>query len=355
MANLRLKKQIIEVIDNQINANDPPCTKRTFLQLQEQGCSKQEAKEKIAAVVLGEIYDILSDGKKFDEKKYELKLKELVEDNYIFDNIVQAFGDEKDEILQAKHKVYDALYENKTTEAVRQFVLVWDKIKQWVIDEYYVIGADGIVRKPEAIDIDDKTEFRYDLYNWLQDMEMEFSNAGMFQERIQFCKDVIELFAWQEDSSDNYRTAIGEALNDMQNYSECDNLFEAWLEDEPDNPNCINIYLFCLMEREDFEKAKTIAEQYITNAPCITKNEILFIRAQEIYEAIGDHEKAMEYQNKINQCQGEYNEYVLKYASENDEPLYFGETVVKEKKIYPNEPCPCGSGKKYKQCCGKGK
>ncbi len=22
-------------------------------------------------------------------------------------------------------------------------------------------------------------------------------------------------------------------------------------------------------------------------------------------------------------------------------------------KIYPNEPCPCGSGKKYKQCCGK--
>ncbi len=23
-------------------------------------------------------------------------------------------------------------------------------------------------------------------------------------------------------------------------------------------------------------------------------------------------------------------------------------------KIYPNAPCPCGSGKKYKQCCGKG-
>ena len=23
------------------------------------------------------------------------------------------------------------------------------------------------------------------------------------------------------------------------------------------------------------------------------------------------------------------------------------------KKIYPNDPCPCGSGKKYKKCCGK--
>ena len=26
-----------------------------------------------------------------------------------------------------------------------------------------------------------------------------------------------------------------------------------------------------------------------------------------------------------------------------------------EKKIYPNDPCPCGSGKKYKKCCGRNK
>ena len=28
-------------------------------------------------------------------------------------------------------------------------------------------------------------------------------------------------------------------------------------------------------------------------------------------------------------------------------------TIHKDKKIYPNDPCPCGSGKKYKKCCGK--
>ncbi|HIU03829.1 MAG TPA: preprotein translocase subunit SecA [Candidatus Onthocola gallistercoris] len=27
----------------------------------------------------------------------------------------------------------------------------------------------------------------------------------------------------------------------------------------------------------------------------------------------------------------------------------------KEGKVYPNDPCPCGSGKKYKQCCGRNK
>ena len=28
-------------------------------------------------------------------------------------------------------------------------------------------------------------------------------------------------------------------------------------------------------------------------------------------------------------------------------------TIKKEKKVGRNDPCPCGSGKKYKQCCGK--
>lgn len=28
-------------------------------------------------------------------------------------------------------------------------------------------------------------------------------------------------------------------------------------------------------------------------------------------------------------------------------------TIVKEKKVGRNDPCPCGSGKKYKFCCGR--
>ena len=32
-------------------------------------------------------------------------------------------------------------------------------------------------------------------------------------------------------------------------------------------------------------------------------------------------------------------------------------TIVNEgkvtKKVYPNDPCPCGSGKKFKKCCGR--
>ncbi len=28
-------------------------------------------------------------------------------------------------------------------------------------------------------------------------------------------------------------------------------------------------------------------------------------------------------------------------------------TIVKAPRVYPNDPCPCGSGKKYKKCCGR--
>ena len=30
-----------------------------------------------------------------------------------------------------------------------------------------------------------------------------------------------------------------------------------------------------------------------------------------------------------------------------------GKAVKSERKKYSNDPCSCGSGKKYKKCCGK--
>ncbi|OLS01848.1 preprotein translocase subunit SecA [Tissierella creatinophila] len=42
---------------------------------------------------------------------------------------------------------------------------------------------------------------------------------------------------------------------------------------------------------------------------------------------------------------------VAKPTSSNREEV--NKTIVKNKKIGRNDPCPCGSGKKYKKCCGK--
>ena len=40
-------------------------------------------------------------------------------------------------------------------------------------------------------------------------------------------------------------------------------------------------------------------------------------------------------------------------ATNKDESLAKAPTKRENEKVYPNDPCPCGSGKKYKQCCGR--
>ena len=47
-------------------------------------------------------------------------------------------------------------------------------------------------------------------------------------------------------------------------------------------------------------------------------------------------------------------EEVAKVTGTNkDESLAKAPKKREEDKVYPNDPCPCGSGKKYKQCCGR--
>ena len=47
-------------------------------------------------------------------------------------------------------------------------------------------------------------------------------------------------------------------------------------------------------------------------------------------------------------------EQVAKVTGTNkDESAARGPKKRDAAKIYPNDPCPCGSGKKYKQCCGR--
>ena len=45
------------------------------------------------------------------------------------------------------------------------------------------------------------------------------------------------------------------------------------------------------------------------------------------------------------------------FSEEEQKKLYKEQkestTVRKEKKVGRNDPCPCGSGKKYKKCCGR--
>lgn len=46
-------------------------------------------------------------------------------------------------------------------------------------------------------------------------------------------------------------------------------------------------------------------------------------------------------------------EQVAQVTGTNKDEAAKGPVRRAEGKVYPNDPCPCGSGKKYKQCCGR--
>ena len=75
----RLKKLIIQVVNNQLRANNPPETKETLDRLISEGYSKEEAKELIASVVATHIYTILKEQTMFNEALYVRQLKQLPE------------------------------------------------------------------------------------------------------------------------------------------------------------------------------------------------------------------------------------------------------------------------------------
>ena len=73
-----------------------------------------------------------------------------------------------------------------------------------------------------------------------------------------------------------------------------------------------------------------------------------------------EYDKELLYKNMVEaQAEWLYNlpQWDALLTAERRKELYREQkksnTIVKEKKVGRNEPCPCGSGKKYKFCCGK--
>ena len=75
--NPRLKAYILGVVDNQINGNDPPAAKATFKRLKKADYTSQQAKEKIAGVLIEHIYYVRKDNVPMDVEKYVRDLEGL--------------------------------------------------------------------------------------------------------------------------------------------------------------------------------------------------------------------------------------------------------------------------------------
>ena len=75
--NPHLKAAILEVVENQLQADDPPETRQTLERLLSEGFSEEEARELIGCVVSSEIFDILKKQEPFNPERFARALHKL--------------------------------------------------------------------------------------------------------------------------------------------------------------------------------------------------------------------------------------------------------------------------------------
>ena len=73
----RLQQAITEVIQTQIRDGSPPETKDTLKRLMHEGFSEHQALQLIGHVVAREIFDVIQQGKPYNEQEYIKRLKDL--------------------------------------------------------------------------------------------------------------------------------------------------------------------------------------------------------------------------------------------------------------------------------------
>lgn len=344
MANLRLKKSILEVVDNQITANDPPCTKEVYEKLQEAGYSKSEAKEKIGAIVLTEIYDILKDGKNFDETQYKKSLEEMLQQSIDFedDHHVETEWDEWDQLVQ---EGYECFTVQKYEPGLNYWNQAWS-IFQSIMEQQS--------EHTSIMQLMEEQDYEYEIDGWLQDYEMELGNAKKYEERIAFCQKILEFFIWNKEDESCFKCGIGDSLFGMGKKEEAFVFYETWLKEEPQNDNAMNGFSWVLQESGELQRAYEIVRRVTWGISCYADNSFLFVRAKQLAEMLGKQKESEWYQQQLDKLKESIRNWELEEDDIFDEftaPKQI--PVVRPVKIYPNDPCPCGSGKKYKKCCGR--
>lgn len=343
MANNRLKKLMLEAVGNQLKDPKTVYVKDAYEKMKEAGYTAKEAKEAIAGVLLSEMYTILGEMTEFDDERYQKGLEEMLEDYGLLEEEEPWPG--MNELLEEGEDALNEDFSNPDS------IIPWEQA--WKIVQDKVKQAEMPM---EIYEVDEATDYIYDLEEWIIEMMYSYRRKGEENRCIRFCKEVLDTFAWEQVSPSMVKRCIGECLFELGRIYEGDQWHEIWLKEGWDADAAI-AGAFYWMAREDYQKAEEILDRILKESEGTEEYDGFYRTAAILYRKIGKEEKAKafdrmeeEYIERMKEAEDEFADWELPFFSDGEESQ---EPVVKPKKIYPNDPCPCGSGKKYKKCCGK--
>ena len=350
--NPRLGRIMLRIIEHQISAGDPAFVGKAYVSLQKKGYIKKLAKVKLAQALIRELFEIMKYGSSYSEARYASFVEEAVLEDVDESSLA-------DLVTGREHTIAELLYDfeesvqtpGKEKRAADLFMEIWPMLKAFINDNYTRETEQG-TEKYSLEEIDRRLGSGMELFNSVMDADMAFINSRRYEEGIEVLKEILDTFRWNPGEGASVRGSVGECLERLERKEEADKWFEDWFSSSPKDPDCANYYVLILMERGDMEKAERILLECVPEGlPADYKYVDLYYRAEEFYREKGDSEKEKKFASLGRQSE-------FGGSSDLDDAFLdrlFKQTPVvnAEKKIYPNDPCPCGSGKKYKKCCGK--
>ncbi len=221
-------------------------------------------------------------------------------------------------------------------ETAGKVLAAWNNLVQIMVRDNNMTDRLGV----ETID--------WQIGNWANDTVEFVHNAGMYEEEIKVNEQILRI-KWSGNDNlfhENAKRDIADAYADMGNPEKCLQLYEEYLKEDP-LWGWAWIGYFRQLQKYAEDRFEPILDELYQK----TQDGVDFRDKEDLYREIGD-----EYNTLGNKERADYFyalEDVERGKGSNYDGRVFKSPEVKPKKIYPNDPCPCGSGKKYKKCCGR--
>jgi len=266
-------------------------------------------------------------------------------------------------------KGYGYDYEGETGKAIFYWHVVFENLKSY-FEEY----------KLESLKDFDKI-FNGNQYvsNWVQDYDEalrkvllhsdKISKEEIGRRRIDLLNFLLSLNLSDEMTIHNHKRSLAETYYLMGQPEVGEKHFIQLIEEYPDNAWGYIGYsdqYWLEKDNKDYEKAlKILLDGY--NRSTVDEIDDIVERLTGLHIAIkekelDEYEKKKETDEKkpiVPEYRALYQELLEKrkrITTKSERKNIYknnGQTILKGRKIGRNEPCPCGSGKKYKKCCGK--
>lgn len=178
--------------------------------------------------------------------------------------------------------------------------------------------------------------FEMRIGNWLKQIAMLYQSTSHYDQVISYCQNVTTLFKDDKYINDFY-IYIGQALFAKNNIEKANEHFTELLKRYPNDLHIIESYLQCLKSNDLLQCKKIITSYVPLTLEYTSESESLFLLCKEILLSLGENELAKDY-GTVKKIQNDFGKR---------------KPITKKTKIGRNDPCPCGSGKKYKNCCGR--